>query len=85
MFICLYPIFGIDYQIEELYENPGLYFEKMSNIHYTRNNWKILTFDNMQPIHFNKTILFIYLEELRDSNSFHDYRGNLLITRMNFY
>ena len=54
------------YRVQTLNPNPGIYFERIQDIHYTETDWKIIIFINIKPLHYNIYHFTRTLQKLRD-------------------
>ena len=55
------------YRVQTLNPNPGIYFEKIQDIHYTETDRKIIIFINIKPLHYNAYHFTRTLQKIRDS------------------
>lgn len=62
----------INYNLTTLKNNPGIYYEKLQDVKFSRSNWKILTFIDIQPFNFNGTHLHEEINRVNKSCQFED-------------
>ena len=55
------------YRVQSLNPNPGIYYERIQDIHYTETDWKIIIFINIKPLQYNSYHFTRTLQKLRDS------------------
>lgn len=56
-----------DYTLETLQDNPGIYFERMKDVHFTAGTWKILVTINIENLHFDHRYFLGVIEKIKST------------------
>lgn len=64
-----------NYTLQEIKNNPGIYFGRLYDVKFSPTTWSLVTFIDMEPFRYNTTEIPLVINDIEQSNHCVEYRA----------